>query len=190
MRYSSIESEQVNGMYLVNCGSFNAVGIYVKRIALTWVSIILVYRTSFMFTSDISMLSGNGNDGQWPQLLLLSLSFFKLIFFYWQFVLSSVNLFWFGMACEGHLGSVYNWAQTCPFQRQCNHRMIFILKPYAAETRIFWADPANTMAVDTLAPCIIRTSAVMVLKSKDKHITAFHVGWFQVPVPSQSSEII
>ena len=40
-----------------------------------------------------------------------------------------------------------------------------MLDPPRAEVRLFWEDYADAMAVDALAPCVAKSSTVMLLSS-------------------------
>ena len=52
------------------------------------------------------------------------------------------------------------------------------------ETRIFQDNQVNTMADDALAPCVPKTSAVMVLALQIKQVIFFHEQRFQLLLPS------
>ena len=45
--------------------------------------------------------------------------------------------------------------------------MIYNKDGSSAETKIFQENQANTMAADTLAPCVTRASAAMILPMQD-----------------------
>ena len=53
-----------------------------------------------------------------------------------------------------------------------NKYIIFNL--YGAETEIFWDHWVNTITADALAPCVARSSAIMVLTKHDKQVLTFH----------------
>ena len=44
------------------------------------------------------------------------------------------------------------------------------------------------MGADALAPCIVKSTAAMVLTMQDKQILVFNVGVFPAPVPSEMIE--
>ena len=55
------------------------------------------------------------------------------------------------------------------FFRAIQHVKELNFNPFGAESKTVDEHLVNTMAVDALAPCIIRTSAAMVLSVWDKH---------------------
>ena len=53
--------------------------------------------------------------------------------------------------------------------------------PSCAENWILQENNINTLAADTLAPCVTRSSAAMVLSIQDKFVFVFFEEEFEVP---------
>ena len=49
---------------------------------------------------------------------------------------------------------------------------------------IFWKNQVSTRDADALAPCVVKTSAIILLTLQQKHIFVFHGERFHLPVPS------
>ena len=67
------------------------------------------------------------------------------------------------------------------------HSSCYSLNPIGPETRIFQENYVNTLAADAWA---LALSAAMVLTVRNKQVLVYHEEEFQLPVPSQSREII
>ena len=63
------------------------------------------------------------------------------------------------------------------------------LNSTGAETGLFCDNKVNIMAADALTPCIIRTSAAIVLTVQDKQNLVFHEEGFQLPILSPCWEM-
>ena len=63
------------------------------------------------------------------------------------------------------------------------------IQHYAAESRVFLEVWANTMVVDTLAPCLTRPLIAKIWTLQDEWVLVFHRERFQLPGPSEFWEI-